>query len=138
MAHHQKLALHSQLRSKEEGKWAIGGGSGSAGVSSGSIGAGAVSFGLSAGSAGIGAGGFSFSVPASDVSKKTWDQVGLILQPLVSSNNQDTLQNQKPLVFLGVHPWCDSISVVFPHVQKKMCWEKIICYKGISTRIFKM
>ena len=49
-----------------------------------------------------------------------------------------SLQNQKPLVFLGVHPWCslvslpgvpwcDSISVVFPHVQKKMCWEKIIC-----------
>jgi hypothetical protein len=30
----------------------------------------------------------------------------------------------------------EAISVVFPHVQKKMCWEKIICYKGISTRIF--
>ena len=29
-----------------------------------------------------------------------------------------------------------SISMVFPHVQMKMCWEKIICYKGISTRFF--
>jgi hypothetical protein len=27
-------------------------------------------------------------------------------------------------------------SVVFPHVQKNMCWERIICHKGISTRIF--
>jgi hypothetical protein len=60
-----------------------------------------------------------------------------------------SLQNHKPLVFLGVHPWCslvfpscflvwEAIFVVFPHVQKKMCWEKIICHKGISTRIFKM
>jgi hypothetical protein len=30
----------------------------------------------------------------------------------------------------------EAIYVVFPHVQQKMCWEKIICHKGIGTRIF--
>jgi hypothetical protein len=61
------------------------------------------------------------------------------------------VQEGRPVAYFSwklSHPWCslvfsplcslvwEAISMVVPHVQKKMCWEKIICYKEISTRIF--
>jgi hypothetical protein len=42
-----------------------------------------------------------------------------------SEHQEETLGNTR-----------EAISEVLPHVRKKICWEKIICYKGISTRFF--